>query len=66
MGLVKLGELKMFFNPTVHEALSHIGTDAEVDVTTCKVIAKAGYTIGDRAVRAAVGAGRRPERGRPS
>ena len=31
----------------------HIGTDPEVEVTTCKVVAKAGYRIGDRVVRAA-------------
>ena len=30
-----------------------MGEDAEVSVTTCKVIAKAGYRIGDRVVRAA-------------
>ncbi|NYI44216.1 molecular chaperone GrpE [Nocardioides aromaticivorans] len=53
LGLVKFGEVGDPFDPTVHEALSHIGTDAEVEVTTCKVIAKAGYKIGDRVVRAA-------------
>jgi molecular chaperone GrpE len=36
-----------------HQALSHIGEDPDVTVTTCKVIAKAGYRIGDRVVRAA-------------
>ncbi|MFJ9312705.1 nucleotide exchange factor GrpE [Pimelobacter simplex] len=53
LGLVKFGEVGDAFDPTVHEALSHIGTDTEVEVTTCKVIAKAGYKIGDRVVRAA-------------
>lgn len=53
LGLVKFGEVGDAFDPTVHEALSHVGTDAEVEVTTCKVIAKAGYKIGDRVVRAA-------------
>lgn len=53
LGLVKFGEVGDAFDPNVHEALSHIGTDAEVEVTTCKVIAKAGYKIGDRVVRAA-------------
>lgn len=52
-GLVKFGVAGDAFDPTVHEALSHIGQDPEVTVTTCKVIAKAGYTIGDRVVRAA-------------
>jgi molecular chaperone GrpE len=53
LGLVKFGEVGEPFDPTIHEALSHIGTDAEVSVTTCKVIAKSGYKIGDRVVRAA-------------
>ena len=52
-GLVKFGEPGDAFDPTVHEALSHIGTDPDVEVTTCKVIAKAGYRIGERVVRAA-------------
>ncbi|HWJ83000.1 MAG TPA: nucleotide exchange factor GrpE [Nocardioides sp.] len=53
LGLVKFGEPGDAFDPTVHEALSHIGTDPEVAVTTCKVVAKAGYKIGERVVRAA-------------
>ena len=52
-GLVKFGRPGDPFDPTIHEALSHIGEDPEVTVTTCKVIAKAGYRIGDRVVRAA-------------
>jgi molecular chaperone GrpE len=53
VGLTKFGSVGDAFDPTVHEALSHIGEDPEVAVTTCKVIAKAGYRIGDRVVRAA-------------
>ncbi len=53
LGLGRFGAVGDAFDPTVHEALSHIGTDPEVSVTTCKVIAKAGYKIGDRVVRAA-------------
>jgi molecular chaperone GrpE len=53
LGLTRFGEVGDAFDPTVHEALSHIGEDPEVTVTTCKVIAKAGYKIGDRVVRAA-------------
>ncbi|GAA4819557.1 nucleotide exchange factor GrpE [Nocardioides caeni] len=53
LGLVKFGEPGDAFDPTVHEALSHLGTDPEVEVTTCRVVAKAGYKIGDRVVRAA-------------
>lgn len=52
-GLVRFGAEGDVFDPTVHEALSHIGTDPDVTETTCKVIAKAGYKIGDRVVRAA-------------
>ncbi|WP_436697821.1 nucleotide exchange factor GrpE [Nocardioides sp. BYT-33-1] len=53
LGLAKFGEVGDAFDPTIHEALSHIGTDAEVEVTTCKVIAKSGYKMGERVVRAA-------------
>ena len=53
LGLAKFGAAGDPFDPTIHEALSHIGEDPEVAVTTCKVIAKAGYRIGDRVVRAA-------------
>jgi molecular chaperone GrpE len=53
VGLVKFGAVGDPFDPTIHEALSHIGEDPDVEVTTCKVIAKAGYRIGDRVVRAA-------------
>ncbi len=52
-GLTKFGAPGDAFDPTVHEALSHVGEDPDVQVTTCKVIAKAGYRIGDRVVRAA-------------
>jgi molecular chaperone GrpE len=52
-GLVKYGEPGDVFDPRLHEALSHMGEDPEVEVTTAKVIAKAGYRIGDRVVRAA-------------
>jgi len=53
LGLTKFGEPGDEFDPTVHEALSHIGEDPEVAVPTAKVVAKAGYKIGDRVVRAA-------------
>jgi molecular chaperone GrpE len=52
-GLTKFGAVGDPFDPTIHEALSHIGEDPDVTVTTCKVIAKAGYKIGNRVVRAA-------------
>ena len=53
LGLIKFGAPGEAFDPTIHEALSHIGEDPEVEVTTCKVVAKAGYRIGSRVVRAA-------------
>ena len=53
LGLTRFGEPGDPFDPTLHEALSHVGTEAEVQVPTCKHIAKAGYRIGDRVVRAA-------------
>ena len=53
LGLTKFGAPGEAFDPTIHEALSHIGEDPEVEVTTCKLVAKAGYRIGDRVVRAA-------------
>ena len=53
LGLTKFGEPGDSFDPTQHEALSHVGVDPEVDVITCKHIAKSGYRIGDRVVRAA-------------
>ena len=52
-GLVRFGEPGEAFDPTLHEALSHLGTDDEVEVTTIKHVAKSGYTMGDRVVRAA-------------
>jgi molecular chaperone GrpE len=52
-GLVKFGEPGDAFDPQIHEALSHIGEDPDVEVTTAKVVAKAGYRFGDRVVRAA-------------
>ena len=52
-GLTRFGAVGDPFDPLLHEALSHIGEDPEVEVTTCMVIAKAGYRFGDRVVRAA-------------
>jgi molecular chaperone GrpE len=53
LGLTKFGAVGDPFDPTIHEALSHVGEDPTVDVTTCTVVAKAGYRINDRVVRAA-------------
>ncbi|MBD3923614.1 nucleotide exchange factor GrpE [Nocardioides cavernae] len=52
-GLVRFGQPGDAFDPTFHEALSHLGADAEVEVTTVKHVAKGGYRMGDRVVRAA-------------
>jgi molecular chaperone GrpE len=53
LGLTRFGQPGDAFDPTLHEALSHLGEDPEVDVITAKVVAKAGYKINDRVVRAA-------------
>ena len=53
LGLTKFGAPGDAFDPTVHEALSHLGEDPDVTVTTAKVIAKSGYKINNRVVRAA-------------
>ena len=52
-GLVRFGEPGDAFDPTLHEALSHLGADPEVEVTTVKHVAKGGYRLGDRVLRAA-------------
>ena len=52
-GVVRFGEPGEAFDPTRHEALSHLGTDEEVEVTTIKHVAKSGYLMGERVVRAA-------------
>jgi len=52
LGLVRFGEPGDPFDPTLHEALAHQGTE-DVPVPTAKFVAKAGYKIGDRVVRAA-------------
>ena len=52
-GLVRFGEPGDAFDPTLHEALSHLGADPEVEVTTVKHVAKGGYRMGERVVRAA-------------
>jgi molecular chaperone GrpE len=53
LGLARFGEPGDPFDPTLHDALSHVGTDPEVAVVTCKHVVKAGYKIGERVVRAA-------------
>lgn len=53
LGLVRYGAPGDVFDPALHEALSHVGTSPEVSEPTCQLIAKAGYKIGDRVVRAA-------------
>jgi molecular chaperone GrpE len=53
LGVSRFGEPGDAFDPALHEALSHVGTSHEVTVPTCQVIAKVGYKIGGRVVRAA-------------
>lgn len=65
-GLARFGEAGDAFDPTMHEALSHVGTDPEVTVATAKFVAKAGYRMGDRVVRAAQVIVVDPEVGEPA
>lgn len=53
LGLVRFGAPGEPFDPTFHEALSHLGAEEGIETTTVKVVAKAGYRIGERVVRAA-------------
>ncbi len=53
LGLTKFGQPGDPFDPRIHEALSHIGEDPTVLVTTCQVVARSGYRIGGRVLRAA-------------
>ena len=53
LGLTRFGQPGDAFDPTLHDALSHVGTDPDVDVVTCKHVAKAGYRIGERVMRPA-------------
>lgn len=52
-GLERYGAPGEAFDPNLHEALSHMGEDPEVTVTTVKVVARTGYRVGERIVRAA-------------
>lgn len=52
-GLVRFAEVGDEFDPNHHEALSNLGPDPEVSVTSVKVVVKAGYRIGERVVRVA-------------
>ncbi len=53
LGLVRFGEPGDAFDPALHEALSHVGQDPAVEVTTCRTVVRSGYRIGDRVMRAA-------------
>lgn len=52
LGLIRFGEPGDAFDPTLHDALAHQGTE-DVAVPTCKIVVSAGYRIGERVVRAA-------------
>ncbi|MFC6153028.1 nucleotide exchange factor GrpE [Nocardioides yefusunii] len=52
-GVVRYAEPGDAFDPNLHEALTAMGTDPDVTVTTVKVVARAGYRIGERVVRVA-------------
>jgi molecular chaperone GrpE len=52
LGLSKFGAKGDAFDPNQHEALMH-GHSPDVSTTTVDVVARAGYRIGERVVRAA-------------
>lgn len=52
-GLQAFGEVGDPFDPNLHEALTNLGPDPDVSVTSVKVVAKRGYRMGERVVRAA-------------
>ena len=52
-GIIRFAEAGEEFDPNLHEALSNLGPDPEVSVTSIKQVVKAGYRIGERVVRAA-------------
>lgn len=53
LGLERFGSSGEPFDPTVHEALTHLGTSPEVSEPTCTEIYQPGYRVGERVLRAA-------------
>lgn len=53
LGVVAIGEIGDPFDPTVHEAVTH-GQSDEVQTSTCTLIMRRGYRLGDRLLRAAL------------
>ena len=53
LGLERFGSAGEPFDPTVHEALTHAGSSADVDAPTCSEIYQPGYRVGERVLRPA-------------
>lgn len=53
LGVEALGEVGDPFDPTVHEAVTH-GQSDEVGTSTCTLIMRRGYRLGDRLLRPAL------------
>jgi molecular chaperone GrpE len=53
LGLERFGSAGEPFDPTVHEALTHAGSSAEVETSTCAEIYQPGYRVGERILRPA-------------
>ncbi|GGK35312.1 protein GrpE [Pilimelia terevasa] len=52
-GLAAFGDSGDAFDPTVHEAVTHL-TSAEVQAPTCVEVMRRGYALGDRLLRPAL------------
>lgn len=53
LGLERFGSAGEPFDPTVHEALTHLGSSPDVDLPTCAEVYQPGYRVGQRILRAA-------------
>lgn len=53
LGLAAFGEVGDPFDPTIHEAVTHSQSD-EVESSTCTLIMRRGYRIGERLLRPAL------------
>jgi molecular chaperone GrpE len=53
LGLERFGSAGEPFDPTVHEALTHLGSSPDVDTATCAEVYQPGYRVGERILRPA-------------
>jgi molecular chaperone GrpE len=53
-GLETFGAAGDAFDPTLHEAVTHAGESADVDVTSVALVMRTGFRVGDRVLRTAI------------